>query len=198
MANVAALWAEYAPRITEARERDAHAQDEAFLRLPLTLHDRRVGPLTVEKFLLLEQLGNRLVVKGDPGPDDVAAFLWVLSPDFDPDPKAGKRAMKKFNRRNWHFYLPDLYEYLGKVAEFARGKSASTPSAWVAGLVDMLASQYGWPVAQIMATPMAQVFQLASRIRSRLANDSISFSPRGDALQAEFMEKANALKGGDK
>lgn len=197
MDDVAALWAEYAPRINEARERDAHAQDEAFLRLPVTLHDRRVGPLTVEKFLLLEQLKNRLVTKGDPGPDDVAAFLWVLSPDFDPEPKAGKRAMKKFKRRKWHLYLPDLYEYLGKVAEFARGKSKSTPSAWVAGLVDMLASQYAWTVAEIMATPMAQVFQLASRIRSRLANDSISFSPRADALQTEFMQKANTLKGAE-
>jgi hypothetical protein len=39
---------------------------------------------------------------------------------------------------------------------------------------------------------MAQVFLLSGKMRARIAQNTTSFSPRADALQQEFMDKANA------
>ena len=194
MPDVARLWAEYAPRIAEEKQRDAEAQDEVFLGFPVTLGDRTVNPLTVEKFLLLECLGNRFVVDGTPTAEDVASFLWVLSPDFDPNPKKGKRAMRRFKAKKWQTYVAPIMNYLKGVAEFSTGRKSGSPSAWVAALVDLLAHQYHWSRKEIMATPMAQVFQLASRIRGRVNQSSVEFSPRAAALQSEFMEKAKEFE----
>ena len=192
--NVAALWADYAPRIAEARQSDAAAQDEAFLSLGQMIHDRPIVPLSVEKFLLLELTENHLIVEGDPRPEDVANFLWIMSPDFVPDPKKAKRALRRFPTRKWVVYLTAIQEFLGKIAALSQGKKETSPKAWVSGVVDMFASQYNWRVSEILSLPMAQLFQLAARMRQRLSQTNVTFSPRADALQAEFMDKANALK----
>ena len=189
--DAAALWADYAPRIAEARQQDAERQNGASLPLQIAIGDRFIVPLTVEKYLMLQQVGNRFFVDGNPDAEDVAGFLWLNSPDFDPDPKKGRKFVRKFKRKTWLNYLGPIAEYLQGVVEMAQSGGGSN-SSWVAGLVDLLASQYHWTRSDIMATPMAQVFLLSGKMRARIAQNTTSFSPRADALQQEFMDKANA------
>ena len=189
--DVAALWASYAPRIAEARRTDAKDADEAFLTFSREVCGYQVEPLTVGRFLILQSLENAFVGEGDVGPSDVATFLWVCSKKFDPNPRKGKRFVRRFPQKRWHLFVPEIVKHLEQVTTQSAKNEKSEPGAWLAALVDVLASEYGWSLSQIYETPLAVVFQLAAKIRGRNSQGApISFSPRADALQAEFLKAA--------
>lgn len=89
--------------------------------------------------------------------------------------------------------MTDLDNYLARTfATMPGGKGQQSSIGWVASMVDLLASEYGWPENEILHCPLKRVFQYVASISTRITGKPVAFSSRADALQAEFMEKANA------
>ena len=194
--RVANLWAEYQPRIEQARRRDAEGSTLPFVEL----HEERIGDfpaviLNIQKYLLLQQAGV-FEGKGDKTVNDVLIFLWIVHPEFVAEPLRSKAFFKEHAKIDLQAYATQITDYLGSMFQMMPGKESGKSGGgsnkdWVASLVDLIASEYGWPEKEILNIPLPRLFQYVSRITQRLSGSPVSFSKEADRLQAEFMEKAN-------
>ena len=197
--RVANLWAEYQPRIELAKRRDADSSSLHFVGL----HEESIGDfpavlLTIEKYLLLQQAGV-FEGKNDKTVNDVLIFLWIVSPDFEADPEQSKAFYKEHGKLDLPTYANAISDYLGSMFQMMPAKASgdgggSASSDWVASLVDLIASEYGWREDEILRIPLPRLFQYVRRITQRLNGSPISFSKESDRLQAEFMRKANEVQ----
>ncbi len=188
---VASLWAEYKPRIDAARKAERESGDQAFL----DLNEERIGPfpavhLTPEKYLLLDKLGclSESITQAS-----LKRFLWVVSPKFKPTKWAGKW----FMLRNWKVteeVAIEVADYMSRTFSAMPGRSGAQGASaigWVASMVDLLASEYGWKEKEILTCPLRRVFQYVQSIMTRKTGKETTLCSKADDLQAEFMRKAN-------
>jgi len=56
----------------------------------------------------------------------------------------------------------------------------------MAGIVDLIASQYHWSEDKIMRTPFKRLFQYARCICASHDDKAVFFNPKSDAVIAEF------------
>ena len=199
--RIAKLWAEYQPRLAQARKHDADGASLHFVEL----HEERLGelpavPLTIERYLLLQQAGvfegrNDLTV------NPVLLFLWIVSPDFKACPTAGKAFFKANEKLDLVTHAQAVADYLGRMFQLmpagkkGSGESGGGSSDWVASIVDLIASEYGWQEADILTIPLPRLFQYVSRITTRMGGLPFAGCQEADRIKAEFMAKANAMKG---
>jgi len=198
--RVAKLWAEYAPRIEKAKQEDGRDRHRHFC----DYLEERVGdfvavPLTLNKYLLLSQEGLFDDEDGNDARIPVLRFLWIISPDFSPEPDAAARFVRK-NRNVDPTPYPDLIrEYLDEAFRYSPPRretktrtGKATPKEWVSSIVDLLASEYSWTEQAILDLPITRLFLYVKRIRIRLGSDEADFSSEADRLQDEFMRRANS------
>lgn len=198
------LWAEYAPRIAEAEAEDGSKRHRHFL----DLHEETIGPfravpLTIERWIILNETGA-LVAGDTPTQGDLLRFLWIVSPDFSPNRWKGKWFMWRNRRirfdetlRHCHNYLEDQFEYLGNKSsseKSAGGSKSSGSSEWVSGIIDLLASEYGWTPREILKLPLSTVLLYTVRIKARHDGKRPIFSSEADALKQQFMNEANRMR----
>ena len=195
--RVARLWAEYLPRIEEAKRRASENSSIVFV----DLHEERILDLpavvlNLERYLLLHQAG---VFDGSCG-ENVSAihlFLWIVSPDFVAEPKASKKFYRKHRKIDVEKYAQAIEHYIEKMFSGSGATSEESSGGsgggndWVASIVDLIASEYGWKEEQILKTPIPRLLQYTNRIRVRHGSKAVNFSTEADRLQQEFMEKAN-------
>lgn len=190
--RTALLWEEYAPRIAAARKRDNEGKDGAFL----AYDEDRIGEfpavlLTPKRYLLLSGVGAFGGAEAESMM--VLRFLWIVSPDFKPSRISAKLFLWKHRKTDPVELLPEIQKYMARTFSNMPGsKSQGEGSAWVASMVDLLASEYGWTEKAILDCPLQHIFQYVSMIKARATRQPIEFSSEADRLQAEFMEKANA------
>ena len=188
---VASLWAEYKPRIDAARKAERESSDQAFL----DLMEERIGAfpavhLTPERYLILDKLGclSDVITQAS-----LKRFLWVVSPKFRPSRWAGKWFMLR-HRRIKAEVIGDVVDYMARTFSSMPGRSSKGGQGaigWVASMVDLLASEYGWTEREILTCPLRRVFQYVQSITSRITGKEKTFCSKADELQAEFMRKAN-------
>lgn len=195
--RVARLWAEYLPRIEDAKRRASEESSVVFVDLyEERILDLPAVVLTLERYLLLHQAG---VFDGS-CPDDVTAvhlFLWIVSPQFVAEPKASKKFYRKHRKLDVLSYSTGIEQYIERMF---RGSAASSKddsagsggnSDWVASIIDVIASEYGWKEEAILRIPIPRLMQYTNRIRVRHGAKAVNFSSEADRLQQEFMERAN-------
>ena len=149
---------------------------------------------------MLEGAGSPFVTKQTMMPEDIGVFLWILSPDYVPDPVA----QEKFCERIAKIKIPDALEQIRDYLEMTFSdadtdeKERKTFANFIAYVIDMFANQYGWTVQTILNMPMRQVYQLSSVIGERFAaaNGKKYTKLRAiDMLEAKAMlEAAKAAK----
>ena len=198
--EISDLWAEYAPKIAEAQRRDATAKEEIFLPwYEDNINGVPAVQLTPQRYLLLS-VSNALIAEEAPTFDSVLRFLWIVSPKFSEsktrgrffrwrlrnlDPQKTVEACGKYLERAFRFQPPSKLEGGGGGGQ-----------DWVSSLVDTVASEYGWPLEQIMKTPICVLFLFCTRIRSRLSGKPVSFSNEADKLKAEYLQRVNQKQKG--
>lgn len=202
MSEPSASWAEYEKKIQEAQVKDRLDEAESFLPTRWTLAGHDIGPLTVQKYLILEQIRSPFVEGLDGSIEDLKALLWILSEQFDlkSDGKkyTDKLSFKKTSVENFGQEVTDYIKWNFRASD-DEGSEGSSPSLsgphWAVSAVDMIASQYGWSFSEIMEMPVRSAMILCSAIGRRLAmqmgQQVIQFSPEADRLKREYMEKVN-------
>jgi len=191
------LWSDYSAKIAEAKATETEGRLSAFCPQPLSrIGDFPLVPLTLERYCILS-----LPDFWD-DPDQkvpILRFLWVMSPDFDPDPTRATDFLLDHIQDD----LEGVEETIREIFEFAfrfapKSKSSkssdSSISDWISSLVDLFSSEYGWTDDKILTTPIDRLFLYLQRIQERKSEKPISFSSEADRLRQEFMDIVNQEK----
>jgi len=135
--RVAKLWAEYEPRIQAAKAADNRDRHRFFSNLlEETIGDFPAVILTLERYLLVSLDGIF-----DDGEDDpripVLRFLWIVSPEFDPDPEKAMEFIRKNRKLDPIPYPLHIQKYMDDAFAYAPPQKAAnssgqvTPREWV-------------------------------------------------------------------
>lgn len=92
-----------APGFAEAVWQERVARDAAFLGTTENVAGYELRPMTLPDYLILRLAGNALLREEPASPEELGAFLWLLSVDYHP--RAGRRR-RRFMRRCREFCEP--------------------------------------------------------------------------------------------
>jgi len=184
------------PGYAEALKRERETRDLAFCDWPVPLCGLKVNQFTLMHLLILGNCDNAFVGGRLPKVEDVAFFLWVVSPQYAPNaPKARDRFIKTIRKRVKFFaacaeigeYMDGAFQdspHAGNVAD------AKSYTSFAATYCDLFASEYGWDDALTMRKPMARLFQLYRRIQQRAKPRAVMFNPSDGVLSKYLRQQA--------
>lgn len=186
------LWSDYSKRIDEAKAREAEGRLSAFCPQPLSrIGDFKIVPLTLERYCILTLPD----FWDDPDPKvPTLRFLWVMSPDFDPDPGKATEFLLDHIQDDLdgvEEVIREIFEHSFRFAPKSGKKKSSTIQEWISQIVDLFASEYGWTDDKILTTPVDRIFLYLQRIQVRKSDKPITFSSEADRLRQEFMDIVN-------
>lgn len=179
------------PGYREACEREQEARNLAVSSQTVPLCGLSVYQLAPRHVCLLRLCQNAFFCGGRIQPEDVAFFLWVVSPEYSLDHK--KR--DKFLRRNvsalkYVDSVKQIKEYLDRAFMDAPPTGGDPGGAQyvapVVFLIDLFASQYGWTDEKTMSTPLPALFQYMKAIRLRVNPRATMFNP-SDGLKSKHL-----------
>jgi len=188
------------PGYREAVERENLIREVAFLDIPEFICGIEVLPLTPRHFLLLDAIGSVFVSGGVPSPEEVARFLWVVSPEFRTvktwrDRRVRKRFVKRCRKVLWADACIEIDRYIDDAFQDSpghkSGQSGAGDWAWVAVMVDNIASEYHWSERDILNTPVKSLFQY-SRLQTKRHNPNAILFNSSDRLKSEYLRNLNA------
>ena len=192
--QVQKLWREYAPRIAEAQKQDTKAKEQIFLPwFEERIADQEAVQLTPQRYLLLT-VSNALIGEAEPTFKSVIRFLWIVSPKFCESKIRARFFQWNKRKLDQEETTEACANYLERAFSFqpsSKKESTGGSGDWVSGLVDTIASEYGWPLREIMTTPLPILFLLCARIKTRYSGKSVNFSSEADKLKAEYLQKIN-------
>jgi hypothetical protein len=189
-----------------ARQLEDYLRDLPFLFSLDTIRGVTVRQLTPRMCGLLLFARSPFLYKGATRrPDDVARFLWVVSPEYKPDQAAADAYMKsipliKATREGRLFpvfnsFCRAIGRYIDR-AFFDQPPSAAEsgpifPVAYQTAIIHPIARGYSWPAERILDMPVAQLYQLLKciqRERSAAAGMGIPvFSPYQDKVDRRII-----------
>lgn len=185
------------PGYAEAQQKEREARDLAFCDWPVPLCGLNVRQFTLTHLLILGNCDNAFVSSRTPEVEDVAFFLWVVSPDYVPnDQTARDRFLNRIASKVKFYaacleivgYLNDAFQDAPPTPVTAQSKSYTS---FVATYCDLFASEYGWDDALTMRKPIARLFQLYRRIQRRTNPRAILFN-RSDSVIGKYLQAQGA------
>lgn len=184
------------PGYRDAVERENAVRDASFVQDGNeVLCGLSVRAMTARHVALLDMAGSPFVCGGAPAPGRVAQFLWVVSKEF----MAGDTAVRDaFVARCKSLPFLDSTRQIEQYVEDAfqdapPGKRAGERIplvSWVADLVDILASEYGWAEPEILNLPLKRAFQYVRCIQRRHNPKATFFNP-SDKVRGEWLKEQN-------
>jgi len=182
------------PGYRAAVEAEAFTRDLAFAEVPEDVAGVAVGPLNWLRFVRLAVMGSPIVCGGRVTPADVAAALWLLSVDYHPQARLRRwRFLRRLRSQKFLALASALDAYVQEALADAPGGSGELtgPRAFsgVAAYVDLFASEYGWPPADVLRLPFKQLFQLHRCIEARKGRN-VFFNP-SDKVRGEWLRQQN-------
>ena len=188
------------PGFREAVNEETQNRELAFFSSPLPVAGVSVRHYSARHHLLLIGCDNHFLTGGIIRSEDIAMFLWFVSPEY----VAGNQKLRsRFIRRNVRG-LPyaetkrAIETYLSLQdwpASTPGGKKHRDHVASVAFIVDRLALEYGWSDEMILEMPLARVFQYLRIMTMRADPKALMFSPSdrliSKHLQARMSPSAN-------
>ena len=192
--TVAELWEEYRPKLDAAKEADRRDVQLSMVCAPEFIGKSWVMPMTLGRLLFLDAINHPFLTGQPTDRNGVLDFLWIMSPQFSP---GNRKAAKKFFRRYWFKEIDagPLREYLAE--EFAdEGTSKEPDPTWIAQLVDVIASEYGWSEREIFDIPLKRIFRYSEAIVARRSDSkTINFTtPKTDAVRNDYLRKVRSIQ----
>ena len=184
------------PGLRDAVEREEFHRNTAFLGVTELICGVEVKPLTLAHLCRLQCVGSPFLCGGVPTLADVDAFLWAVSPEYNPKSRVQRFF---FECRLWMTYDAAIKGIQGYLDEAfldgpSGGSAGYSPSYWsgFASIVGALASEFHWSEQQIMDMPLKRVCQYL-RIAQKRNNPKASFSNRiSFKVREEWMDKSNS------
>jgi hypothetical protein len=188
-------WQEMLAELRVAIKRENDIRDASFLDLTTNIGGVAIRQMTPRDLLILDGVGNPLVTGGLPSPDQLAEFLWLLSPRFKANSLLaqwifilGIRKMDFLSSvKACQKYVEDTFQ-----DSPASGGPPSTPYAgWCAHLVHNIATHYGWSRREIINLSLKELFQYLKRIRRHNDPQCPMHNP-SDKVKGDYLRLENA------
>ncbi len=182
------------PGLKQAVEREQKIREQSFLEYPETVCGVEVQPLTLRRMLLLMSIESPFICGGAVGPYDVGAFFVVLT-----DAKVFNkwRLLRRLGLMDSKAVVSGITEFMDETFQdkpsTSRGEAVSYYS-FAAGLVDCLASEYGWTTSETLDCPLKQLFQYLKAMAKRNNPKAIQFNP-SDRVRGNWLKEQNANAG---
>lgn len=215
----------------EAVWQERLVRDVAFLQMTYDLAGYTVREMTLPDYLVLRMAGNAAVDRRTPSVEEMAAFLWLLSPGYS----RSEKARRKFYRRCREFCAPErpwlVLLWPPRRGSFTRGiqarwlrrkRRALRRAAEVSRAMDrfveetlqdrpagrevrgfapsyysdavywcaLLGRAYGWPLREILAMPLKQLFGFVVEIHEHHDPKAPKTNP-SDRIRARWLEEQN-------
>lgn len=184
-----------APEYREAIAREETLRNAAFLDSPETLCGFRVAPFNLLHLAALQIAGNPFICGGDLQPWHVAQFLWVVREPVPGRPGwRQRRFIRKCRRLRFVESVGQIAEWVDLAFEDTIGRGCGAeahearPYVAAAGIVDRIASEYGWSEQDILKTPLKRLLAYQRAIAIRNDPEKIVLS-RSDDILPELVEK---------
>ena len=161
--------------VTEALEQAKCWQAESWLNINEKIAGVEVTQMTLRQFFMLEGADTPMLKGGRITPEDLAVFLWVLSPDWKACPDAREEFCERVRQVNIQDACDDIELYLK--ATFAEADSGGDDKKkkyanFISYIIDMFGREYGWTIDVTMNLPMRQIYQLSTAIGERYAQEA--------------------------
>jgi hypothetical protein len=159
----------------EAVEAETRGRDIPWLGLTETVNGIEVLQFTPQHFITLSLISSPFISGGHTTPEEVARFLWVVSPGFTQGNSVRTRAKRwRFVSRCRKLKLLETSKAITRYIDDAFSDSSSDTTkqsksyfSCIAGIVDSIASEYGWSERAILEMPFKKLFQLFKAINMR-------------------------------
>lgn len=185
------------PGYRAAVDRERTNRDLAFCGLPVPLCGVAAVQMSPRIYLRLLHCDNAFVVGREPTSEDVAIFLWFVSPDYSLNQKARDKWIKRHVRKlPYRSSVIEINAYLNRTfMDAAEGRSSDKSYvSSLSNIVDLIASEYGGPSSWILEEPLACIFQYVRSIRARRDPKSPQFNP-SEKLVSKWLRDRNASDG---
>lgn len=183
------------PGLRDAVEAERFQRDLAFAEVPEDICGVTVVPLNWLRFIRLAVSGSPFVCGGEVNPHDVAAALWLLSPDYSPTSKWRRWLFMRRVRRIPYLKLCEgLDNYFQEaLADAPGGRSREdSPSYYSApaAQMDLFCSEYGGITPEnFTRIPFKQLWQLLRCIQAR-HGEKVFFNP-SDRIRGDWLRQQN-------
>lgn len=177
-------------------KRENDYRDAAFVDgLTTNICGVEIRQMTPQDFILLDGVGNPLVVGGLPTPEQLTFFLWILSPEYRP--KAPFRAWlfgRRCSRLPYWQSVTACLKYLEITFQDSPGGASIIQrqfAGWCAHLVTEVALNLPWSERDILSMPFRRLFQYLKCIRKYQDPQAPMHNP-SDKKVSEYMKLKNA------
>lgn len=203
--DAADLHQRFKAELAEARQKDREESGRIFLTVNVPLGKFWLAPLTLERYLFLEQVKSPFLgfCKEEdliPKKEDVLHFLWIMSPDFKPANKSGRWFAFRNYFLNWRRYALLIYQLIademeGDLENAESQPPETMPAGWVAQLIDGAASQYGWSEREILDLPINRAKAYMGAMAKRLMGEKSApeFHRHADKVRHAYLKELNSL-----
>ncbi|MGC3961329.1 MAG: hypothetical protein QM813_26400 [Verrucomicrobiota bacterium] len=184
--------ADIIPGLGKAIERERFVRDQSFLEFAPVVCGIEIKPLTLRRFLLLSSIGSPFVEGGAADGYDIASFFIVMT---------GKSRglsrwllLRKIGKLNCEDALKEIKAFLEESfmdSPASSGGEVVSYYSLAAGLIDFLASEYGWTENEVMDSKFVSIFQYLKAAKKRLNPSAILFNP-SDRVKGRWLEDVNA------
>lgn len=183
------------PEYVEAVEHENAIRDAAFIDMPARVCGIDLRQMTPVDYLLHDGLGFPLHAKADEPftSREIVAFLWLQSVRYKHG--ATFRAMV-FGRMCRRLPLEQadaaIKRFIADTFQDAPGSKVGTNKApqvgFLAGIVDVLAAEYGWAERDILRTPLKRLFQFFRCIKLRNNPKAVLFNASDKVISRRLRE----------
>ena len=182
------------PGYAEAVEKEQTTRDLAFLATPLPLCGIKVRQFTPRHWIMLLRSGNAFICGGRITANDILMFVWYVSEEYCLDLEKRDAFLTAFMEKaaetkpvdEINSYLDDAFYDMDRSGGELGLKKIYT--ATIAGIVDVLAREYGWDDEAILEKPMARLFQYLRRIHHRNNPNKMLFN-RSEKLISDWTRR---------
>lgn len=179
-------------------------REKAFLPVGVTINGVDVLQMTLRHMTILMELRNPFVWGGIQKPEHVGEFLWVLSPHYNPGDKGHDEKRREFltqlvanyPREKFLIFYRAIHRYvwvraLMDIPPVAVGRARrSIATCFAAGMINRIAATYHWGPDQIMAPPIAALYQLWKWIEAENSvEDKPQFNPLQDRVTQYYFDR---------
>jgi len=165
-------------RIKEAADFERRLRLEALIGLESEIEGIKIRQMTGFDVLQLQYAENKLIIGGVPDESDFAHFFWLLKSKEEKrsQVKLFKFIIQKMKSVEFINAVCDYIDYCFLDLPQSGGSKASasynaSSTVWLNGIIDGIASEYGWTYEQILSAPLARILQLYQYLLKRQLGD---------------------------
>lgn len=162
-------------RIKEAASLEKKLRLEALIGIDSEIGGIQIRQMTGFDVLQLQYAENKIITGGIPDETDFAHFFLLLRSKEEKRSQVNlfKVILTKINDED---FIQSVFDYVTHSfldlpyvpSSKEQGKSYdANPSVWLTGIIDSLASEYGWKYEDIMSSPLSRTLQLYQYLLKR-------------------------------